>query len=129
MDIEQARAHCLSFPHATENVQWGADLVFKIAGKMFAVISLEEVSDHCMSFKCTPEKFAELVERNGIVPAPYVARYHWVALERYDVMSDKELKALLRDSYDLVFEKLPKKAKAELETERPRSEKQKKKRS
>lgn len=114
MDIESVRAYCLSFPHATENVQWGADLVFKIAGKMFAVISLEEVSDHCMSFKCTPEKFAELVERKGIVPAPYVARYHWVALERYDVISDRELKALVRQSYDLVLEKLPQKVRARL---------------
>lgn len=114
MDIESVRSYCLSFPHATENVQWGADLVFKIAGKMFAVISLEEVSDHCMSFKCTPEKFAELVERKGIVPAPYVARYHWVALERYDGLSDKELKALVRQSYDLVLEKLPKKVRATL---------------
>ena len=115
MDIESVREYCLSFPHATENVQWGADLVFKIAGKMFAVISLEETSDHCMSFKCTPETFAELTERKGIVPAPYVARYHWVALETFDALKEKELKSLLRNSYDLVFEKLPKKAKTQLE--------------
>ena len=114
MDIEQVHAHCLSFPHVTEVVLWGNDLVFKIGGKMFTVISLEDASDHCMSFKCTPEKFAELVEQDGIVPAPYVARYHWVALERFNVLSEKELKALLRNAYDLVFEKLPKKAKAEL---------------
>jgi predicted DNA-binding protein (MmcQ/YjbR family) len=75
-------------------VQWGADLVFKIAGKMFAVISLEETSDHCMSFKCTPEQFAELTERKGIVPAPYVARYHWVALETFNALKEKELKSL-----------------------------------
>jgi predicted DNA-binding protein (MmcQ/YjbR family) len=114
MDNESVRTYCLSFPHATENVQWGADLVFKIAGKMFAVVSLEDASDHVMSFKCTPEKFAELTERNGIVPAPYVARYHWVALERFNALGDKELKALLRHSYDLVVEKLPKKERAKL---------------
>jgi predicted DNA-binding protein (MmcQ/YjbR family) len=115
MDIEQVRAYCLSFPHATENVQWGADLVFKIAGKMFTVVSLEDASDHCMSFKCTPEKFAELTERSGIVPAPYVARYHWVALETFDALSEKELKALVKNSYDLVFEKLPRKSRSALE--------------
>ena len=114
MDIEQVQAHCLSFPHVTEVVLWGNDLVFKIGGKMFAVIGLDPASDHCMSFKCTPEKFAELTERNGIAPAPYVARYHWVALESFDALSEKELKALLRNSYDLVFEKLPKKKKAQL---------------
>ena len=115
MDIESTQTFCLSFPHVTEEVLWGNDLVFKIGGKMFAVIGLDSASDHCMSCKCTPEKFAELTERNGIVPAPYVARYHWVALESFAALSEKELKALLRNSYDLVIEKLPKKKKAELE--------------
>ena len=115
MDIESTHAYCLSFPHVTEEVLWGNDLVFKIGGKMFAVIGLDSPSDHCMSFKCTPEKFAELIERNGVVPAPYVARYHWVALESFDALREKELKALLRNSYDLVIDKLPKKKKAELE--------------
>jgi predicted DNA-binding protein (MmcQ/YjbR family) len=114
MDIEQVHSFCLSFPHVTEQVLWGNDLVFKIGGKMFAVIGLDPASDHCMSFKCTPEKFAELIEKNGIVPAPYVARYHWVALERFDALSEKELKALLRTAYGLVLAKLPKKLKAQL---------------
>jgi predicted DNA-binding protein (MmcQ/YjbR family) len=114
MDIEQVHAYCLSFPHVTEVVLWGNDLVFKIGGKMFAVIGLDAASDHCMSFKCTPEKFAELIERNGIVPAPYVARYHWVALERFKALDEKELKTLLRTAYDLVLAKLPKKLKAQL---------------
>jgi predicted DNA-binding protein (MmcQ/YjbR family) len=114
MDIEQVRAHCLSFPHVTEKVQWGNDLVFKIGGKMFAVIGLDAASSHCLSFKCTPERFAELVELDGIDPAPYVARYYWVALQRFNALSERELKALLRNAYDLVFEKLPKKTKAEL---------------
>ena len=82
---------------------------------MFAVIGLDPASDHCMSFKCTPEKFAELIEEDGIVPAPYVARYHWVALEGFNALSEKELKTLLRTAYDLVLEKLPKRARADLE--------------
>ena len=114
MDIETVRTYCLSFPHATEKLQWGNDLVFKIAGKMFAVLVLEGASKYCLSFKCPEEKFAELIEQDGIDPAPYSARYNWVALESFDVLSKKELKALLRNSYDLVFEKLPKKTKAEL---------------
>lgn len=114
MDIETTRAYCLSFPHATEKVQWGNDLVFKIAGKMFAVVVLEGASKYCLSFKCTEEKFAELVEQDGIDPAPYSARYHWVALQRFNVLSEKELKALLRKSYDLVWAKLPKKLRAQL---------------
>jgi predicted DNA-binding protein (MmcQ/YjbR family) len=114
MDIEQVHTFCLSFPHSTEKILWGNDLVFKIGGKMFAVIGLDPASDHCLSFKCTPEKFAELIEQEGIVPAPYVARYHWVALERFTALSEKELKTLIHKSYDLVLEKLPKKLRAQL---------------
>lgn len=119
MDIESVRSFCLSLPHVDEKVQWGNDLLFRVGEKMFAVVSLEPSSDHCMSFKCTPEKFAELTEQDGIIPAPYVARYHWVALERFDVLSDRELKELLRTAYGLVRDKLPAKTKRLLETTTP----------
>jgi predicted DNA-binding protein (MmcQ/YjbR family) len=71
---------------------------------------------HPRDFNVDPkdEKFAELVEQAGVVPAPYVGRYHWVALERFNVLGDKELKALLREAYNLVLAKLPKKVKAQL---------------
>jgi predicted DNA-binding protein (MmcQ/YjbR family) len=114
MDIESVRAYCLSFPHATENVQWGNDLVFKIAGKMFAVVALEGPVKYVMSCKCADHEFDELIEREGIDPAPYMARNKWVALEKFSAMRDKELKGLLRNSYDLVFAKLPKKTQKEL---------------
>jgi predicted DNA-binding protein (MmcQ/YjbR family) len=119
LDSESVRTHCLSFPQATENVQWGNDLVFKIAGKMFAVMALEGPVKYIMSFKCTEEKFNELIEREGMDPAPYMARNKWVAIERFDVLSDKELKSLLRNSYDMVVEKLPKKVREQLDTATP----------
>ncbi len=111
MDIESVRAHCLSFPHVTEDVQWKTDLLMRIGGKMFAVLALDTSYGHCMSFKCTPEKFAELTEQPGIVPAPYVARYHWVALERFDALPARELKSLLKTAYELIRDKLPPKIK------------------
>ena len=117
MNSESVRTHCLSFPHATENVQWGNDLVFKIAGKMFAVMVLEPPAKYVLSFKCTEEKFNELIEQDGIDPAPYMARNKWAALERFDVLSDRELKELLRNSYQLVFDKLPKKLRTQLAEE------------
>jgi len=103
----------MSFPHATEQVQWGSDLVFKIGGKMFAAAPTEP-APVCLSFKCTLEEFAELVERPGIIPAPYLARAHWVALETEDALPRAEIKRLLRQSYELVFAGLPKKLRAEL---------------
>ena len=103
----------MSLPHATETVQWGNDLVFKIGGKMFAVMVLEP-APVWLTFKCTPEEFADLTERPNIIPAPYVARYKWAALETRDSLSPTELKRLLRQSYDLVLAGLPKKARAKL---------------
>ena len=114
MDIEQVRTYCLSFPHVTEDVQWENDLLFRIGNKMFAVAALDTSAGHVLSFKCTPEKFAELIERKGIVPAPYVARYHWVALESFDALKASELKSLLQNSYQMVLSKLPKKLRTEL---------------
>ncbi len=67
-----------------------------------------------MSFKCTPEDFAELTERPGILPAPYSARMHWIALETEDALPRAEIKRLVKVSYDLVIAKLPKKSQAEL---------------
>ena len=114
MDVEQIRKYCLSMPHATEKVQWGNDLVFKIGEKMFAVVGLEPKHDTKLSFKCTPEKFAELVEHKGIIPAPYVARYHWVALQNLDALPARELKELLKNAYQLVYDKLPPKVRKQL---------------
>jgi predicted DNA-binding protein (MmcQ/YjbR family) len=111
--VEDIRALCLSLPHATEQVQWGDDLVFKIAGKMFAVAPLVPARV-ALSFKCTPEKFAELTEQEGIIPAPYLAKNMWVALETLDALPRTEIKKLIRISYDLVKAKLPKKVAASL---------------
>jgi len=115
MDIDWVRNVCLKLPQATENVQWGADLVFKVADKMFAVTSLEPAKV-CLSFKASPEDFAELTERPGIIPAPYLARAHWVALESPDALPAAELRRLIEKSYALVVGKLPKKVREKLLT-------------
>src|SRR5215467_11700689 len=109
MDAEGLRKLCLSFPGTTEQIQWGYDLVFKVGGKMFAVTPLEP-APVCLSFKASPEKFAELTERQNIIPAPYLARAQWVALQTRDAVAREELAGLLRESYEMIFAKLPKKA-------------------
>jgi predicted DNA-binding protein (MmcQ/YjbR family) len=114
MNFETAREFCLALPFVTEKVQWDNDLLLCIGGKMFAVLALEAPATHRLSFKCTPEEFAELVERDGIDPAPYVARYHWVTLQRWGVLTETELKGLLQNSYEMVKAKLPKKVLAGL---------------
>ena len=113
MKIDALREFCLSMPHVRESVQWGENLVMKVGGKMFAVLALSPASVW-LSFKCTPEDFAELTERPGIIPAPYVGRYQWVALESTDALTAAELREQIKRSYDLVFEKLPKKVRSAL---------------
>jgi predicted DNA-binding protein (MmcQ/YjbR family) len=114
MDLEKIRQYCLSLPQVTERVQWGNDLLFCIGEKMFAVAGLDAKYPTKLSFKCTPEKFADLVEQEGIIPAPYVARYHWVALEDLNALPQRELKELLKNAYQLVHDKLPKKTREKL---------------
>ncbi len=113
MNIEELQELCLSFPHATEDVKWGNDLCFSVGGKMFCATGLDQASSQ-ISFKCTPEKFAELIERDGIIPAPYVARYHWVAVEKADALTDDEFEDLISKSYLMVFQKLPQKMRSSL---------------
>jgi predicted DNA-binding protein (MmcQ/YjbR family) len=105
MNVDEIRKYCLSFPHATEKLQWGDALCFKVKEKMFAVVGLDEVR---FTFKCMPEVFAELIEREDIRPAPYVGRYKWVMLDRLDALRRAELEALVRQSYEMVVAKAPK---------------------
>ena len=124
MDIEWVRQYCLSLPHTTEHVQWEDDLVFKVGGKMFAVAPLEPAM-RWLGFKCTEEEFADLVERPGIIPAPYLARAHWVSLESEEALTRDEMQRLLRQAHELVFAKLPKKLQAQLSREKPRKARRK----
>ena len=110
MTIDQLRKFCLSLPHATEDVKWGDDLCFCVGAKMFCVTGLDS-PEAGISLKCTPETFAELVELDGISPARYMARYHWVTIDPKADIDSKRLKSLIRDSYSMVFDKLPAKAK------------------
>ena len=122
IDINWLRNICLPLPGATEQIQWGNDLLFKVGGKMFAIAPLEP-APVCLTFKCSDQSFAELTERQEIIPAPYLARAKWVALESPDAMTRGELSELLRTSYELVFAKLPKRAQEELNSagSRPKS--------
>ena len=109
MNIDQLRKLCLSFPGATEQMQWGDNLLFKVGGRMFAITSLEPAKVW-ISLKANPENFAELTERPGVIPAPYLARAKWIALESADTLPDAEISQLVRESYELVLAKLPRKA-------------------
>ncbi|HUK24467.1 MAG TPA: MmcQ/YjbR family DNA-binding protein [Terriglobales bacterium] len=107
MTVDSIRRLCLALPDAKENLQWGETLCFKVRGKIFLTLSLDAVPP-TLCCKTTPERFAELLECEGIVPAPYVGRYKWVLLERLNALPAGEIEELIRNSYELVAAKAPK---------------------
>jgi predicted DNA-binding protein (MmcQ/YjbR family) len=117
MTADAIRKYCLSFPHATENLQWEDELCFKVGGKIFAMVGLDSVPQR-LCFKCTPERFVELCELEDIRPAPYVGRYKWVMLDRLDALDDEDLKHCIQQSYEMVAAKTTSKTKSK--NRRPR---------
>jgi predicted DNA-binding protein (MmcQ/YjbR family) len=119
MNVESLRKYLLSLPHVEETMQWGDNLVFwvgdkAIGGKMFALANLSRDSNGVLSFAAGPERYHELLETEGVFPAPYMARIFWVAIQRYDVFSSTELQRLLRAAHQLTFDKLPKRTREAL---------------
>lgn len=113
MTLEDFRTYCLSLPGTTEIVQWGADLLFKVGDKTFVFTGLNP--PHGISVKCTDEDFYKMIELEGIKPAEYVGRFKWVHIPSLTHLSDKELKSIVKKSYELIFAKLPKGVKSKIE--------------
>jgi predicted DNA-binding protein (MmcQ/YjbR family) len=114
MDAERLRAYLLRLPHVVETMQWGANLVFWVGdkamgGKMFAVLNLDDGAKAVLSFAAGPERYVELLEIEGVFPAPYLARAHWVALKHWRVFRASELEDLLEHGRRLIYDKLPRK--------------------
>lgn len=107
MNTEKLRSYCLSFPGATEGIKWEDHLCFMVAEKMFVITGFE---DHAtVSFKTSDEDFEELTLREGIIPAPYMARNKWVQVSRRSALKAAEWEHYLRRSYEIIRSKLPKK--------------------
>ena len=107
MNVETLREFCNSLPSVTEDIKWQMDLCFLIADKMFCVTGLD--GPFTVSFKVRDEEFQEMSERPGIMPAPYVARYKWVLVEGGNTLTEKEWEHYIRQSYELIKAKLPRK--------------------
>jgi predicted DNA-binding protein (MmcQ/YjbR family) len=117
MDNERIRALCMALPHVAETVNWGHHLVYwvgdrDIGGKMFAMTDLDGSGVGVLWFHCGAERFHELLEVDGIIPAPYLAKAHWVTLERWDALRLRQIEEELRRAHDLIFAKLAPRTKA-----------------
>lgn len=119
MDAERVRGFLLGLPHVVETMQWGANLVFwvgdkAIGGKMFALANLDGDGRAVISYAAGPERYSELLEVEGVIPAPYMARIFWVAVKRWDVFRWAEWEQELTAAHQLIFRKLPPRTKAVL---------------
>lgn len=135
MDNERIREFCLGLPFARETLNWGHHLVYwvgdrEIGGKMFAMTDLDGTGIGVLWFHCGAERFHELLENEGIIPAPHLARAHWVAMERWEALRPREIEDELRRAHALIFQRLPKRTQAVLampEKERTRLIRERKK--
>jgi predicted DNA-binding protein (MmcQ/YjbR family) len=117
MDNERIREICFSLPHVTETVGWGHHLVYwagdrDIGGKMFASTDLDGSGAGVLAFHCGAERFHELLETEGIIPTPYLAKHFWVTLQRWDALRPRQIEEELRLAHGLIFSKLPKRTQA-----------------
>ena len=113
MNAARLRKICLSFPGATETIQWGDNRVFKVGNKMFAVSGYED--DSLYSFKVDDDRFLELSDLPGFRPAPYLARAKWVQVDpALSELPSDHIESLVRDAYDVIFGRLTKKLQREI---------------
>jgi predicted DNA-binding protein (MmcQ/YjbR family) len=116
MTTEDLQQYCLSLPGATEDVKYGSDLCFSVCGKIFCGTRI--TGEFRTGLKCTEEAFADLTERDGIVPMPRLAVTHWIRIEKSNALTQKEWRQYIQASYQLVVTGLSKKKQAALMTKR-----------
>jgi predicted DNA-binding protein (MmcQ/YjbR family) len=119
MDNERIREICMGLPHVSETVNWGHHLVFwvgdrEIGGKMFAMTDLDGSGTGVLWFHCGAERFHEMLENEGIIASPYLAKAGWVTVERWDALRSRQIEDELRRAHDLIYEKLPRRTKTVL---------------
>jgi predicted DNA-binding protein (MmcQ/YjbR family) len=113
MNIEDLQNVCRGMTGVTEDIKWEHDLVFSIGGKMFCVVGLDQTPTSA-SFKVKDEEFEEMCILPGFKPAPYVAKYKWVLIDDINKMNKSDWKRYLKQSYELVKDKLSNKIKKQL---------------
>ncbi|MFI5131162.1 MAG: MmcQ/YjbR family DNA-binding protein [Chitinophagales bacterium] len=113
MTIEDIQAICKKLPHVTEDIKWETHLCYSVGGKIF-IITNPDGSPVTASFKVDDEDFANLSEKEGFKPAPYLARYKWIYVDSINRFTKKEWGKYLETAYKLVAAKLPAKTKKQL---------------
>ncbi len=98
---------CLAIPGTEIDVKWGNDLCYMVGKKMYCVTGTHPPVQ--VSLKVDPNEFDELTDREGIIPAPYLARYKWIHVSDVSALSSPEWERLIQNSHQLVYQRLPRK--------------------
>jgi predicted DNA-binding protein (MmcQ/YjbR family) len=106
MTIQDIQQICEKLPGVTQDIKWENHLCFNVGNKMFLVTAPDSVPCSA-SFKTTDDDFEALCNRDGFIPAPYMARHKWVHLDNINRLNKKEWEQFINQSYKLVFSKLP----------------------
>ena len=114
MNFDAQRRIAAALPGATEDIKWGADLVYSVGAKMFCVFLLDGEHAQSCSFKVDDDRFLELTGVRGVIPAPYLARAKWVQVNGDHALGSAALNDLIRRSHALVLSRLTKKLQREL---------------
>lgn len=114
MDAKELEAFCGDWPGVVSSVKWEDDLVFSVAGKMFVVTGLRGPHKGRISFKVDSDRFLELTDQPGMMPAPYMARAFWISVTEPERFSREAIQTFVRRSYELVRAGLSKKLQAKL---------------
>lgn len=115
MNERELKALSRDWPGVASAVKWDNDLVFTVAGKMFAVYCLHGPHRGRISFKVDAERFLELTDQPGIAPAAYMARAFWVSIAEPDRFARAKIGEFVRRSYELVRAGLSKRQQAALD--------------
>ncbi|WP_169545057.1 MmcQ/YjbR family DNA-binding protein [Sneathiella aquimaris] len=106
---------CSQLSATTNVIQWGNASVWKVGGKIFAICSHWGPGENQkISFKCKDLSYSILIEQEGIIPAPYLARAKWVQLTDPGCMSDDDIKVYIEEAWKIISNKLTKAKQREL---------------
>lgn len=112
MNLQTLEEICMDFKGTQQDVKWEEHLCFVVGEKMYCMTNMNP--PFYVSLKASPEDFAEMTQREGIIPAPYFGRGGWIQVQEPNALGFKEWNSLLKNAHELIFKKLTKKLQMEI---------------
>lgn len=113
MTLEDIQTICKKLKGVTQDIKWEDHVCFNVGGKMFLITSPDAIPISA-SVKVSEQTFDELSEREGFMPAPYLARYKWIWMDDIQRLSKKQWEIYIAEAHGLVAAKLPARTRKQL---------------